>query len=200
MYPSEDAVAFAMRLYNIYSIAKNNGAKLEEATLCAKLISCLTERNKLLVSFVVSDKEAIDHYSVMMTKIKAFQDMFGKSYQRKQNARSIPGKSSAMLTSVKKSGRGNNSNRPGPNRKPKFKKPIDMSKIQCYECKEFGHFKTKCPKLGKNQQSKEGNTVTTEVGKEAKQSSPKEKDARVMATIATTFLLSEKRSDEWLID
>lgn len=32
----------------------------------------------------------------------------------------------------------------------KFQKKINMSKIQCYECNEYGHFKRNCPKLKKD--------------------------------------------------
>ena len=31
----------------------------------------------------------------------------------------------------------------------KFQKKIDMSKIKCYECNEYGNFKTNCPRLKK---------------------------------------------------
>ena len=31
----------------------------------------------------------------------------------------------------------------------KFQNKIDMSKILCYECNEYGHFKSNCPKLKK---------------------------------------------------
>jgi len=38
----------------------------------------------------------------------------------------------------------------------KFHKKIDISKIQCYECNEYGHFKRNCPKLKKgNKKMKE---------------------------------------------
>ena len=32
----------------------------------------------------------------------------------------------------------------------KIQKKIDMSKILCYECNEYGHFKSNCPKLKKD--------------------------------------------------
>ena len=35
------------------------------------------------------------------------------------------------------------------------KKKIDMSKIQCYGCREYGHYKRNCPKLKKDNKSKE---------------------------------------------
>lgn len=33
---------------------------------------------------------------------------------------------------------------------PWKKKKFDMSKIQCYECNEYGNFKRNCPKLKKD--------------------------------------------------
>lgn len=33
---------------------------------------------------------------------------------------------------------------------PQKKKKIDMSKIQCYGCQEYGNFKIDCPKLKKD--------------------------------------------------
>ena len=54
---------------------------------------------------------------------------------------------------------------------------IEMSKIQCYECNEYGHFKRNCPTLKKdNKKRKEINEshVTEEVEELEKKKSKKE--------------------------
>lgn len=59
--------------------------------------------------------------------------------------------------------------------KKKLKK-IDMSKIQCYECNENGHFRRNCPKLKKeNKKRNERNKLhATEEIKELEKKKTKE--------------------------
>lgn len=59
----------------------------------------------------------------------------------------------------------------------KFQKKINMSKIQCYECNEYGNFKRNCPILKKdNKKIKERNKarVTKEVEEPKKKKTKKE--------------------------
>lgn len=62
----------------------------------------------------------------------------------------------------------------------RFQKKIGMSKIQCYECNEYGHFKRNCLKLKKgNKKMKERSEshVTKEVEEtEEKKSKDEVKD------------------------
>ena len=61
---------------------------------------------------------------------------------------------------------------------PHKKKKIDMSKIQCYECQEYGNFKRDCLKLKKdNKKRKERNEahVTEEVEEHEKKKLKKRK-------------------------
>lgn len=60
---------------------------------------------------------------------------------------------------------------------PRKKKKINMSKIQCYECNAYGHFKRNCPKLKKdNKKRNERNEahVTEEMEESEKKKSKKE--------------------------
>ena len=34
--------------------------------------------------------------------------------------------------------------------KGKYRKPRDMKDVQCYHCKNFGHYKNRCPDLNEN--------------------------------------------------
>ncbi|XP_045791421.1 uncharacterized protein LOC123886125 [Trifolium pratense] len=45
--------------------------------------------------------------------------------------------------------RRNQMRRTFPNKRNSAKSEVDMSKIQCYECNQFGHYKSDCPKLKK---------------------------------------------------
>ncbi len=73
-----------------------------------------------------------------------------------------------------------------------MKKGPDKSKIKCFSCGEFGHYKSKCPKLkskkGENQQSEKNNTILMTIEDELQ---PRE-DIWIVDLAASTHIVSSK--------
>lgn len=196
MYPNEDPLKFGMRHYNLYTTARGNGAYLDEQTLCAKLISCLSEKCKLLASNLLMDRIASQRFRMIMEITRANRDLFGKTNERNTHEQNHGRqRGNAMIANVSKP----NANRQRLNKHNNTRKrPLDLTKVKCYEFNKFGHFKSKCP------ESAQSKIATVNVArKRNKLRKPLLPSARaIVATIANNISasLTREQNEEWLID